>query len=96
MAEVLTATEIKHAILDEVLRLTPDQVLERVIDGAGGSCEVCEPIVAKAKTLAQFTEIGRISFADASARLYEFNAEVCTHVGDAALTGVETPGLIYA
>jgi hypothetical protein len=97
LAEVQTATEVKEGILDEVLMQDSAQILDRVVAGGGSVCEACnDASLNKARTLASFTEIGRLSIAEAGARLEEFNVSVCGHIGSAAMGEVDLPELVAA
>lgn len=97
MAETRTGTEVKDEILDEVLSLDSAVILARVIEGGGLVCEACsDSSLGKAHTLASFTEIGRLSIADAGDRLAEYNLAVCGHVGSVAMTEVEQSELVAA
>lgn len=97
MAEVRTGTEVKDDNLDEVLALDSAAILAQVIEGGGPVCEACSySSLNKAQTLASFTEIGRISIADAGARLEEYNVSVCGHLGRVATVEVGLPELVAA
>lgn len=97
MTEVRTGTEVKEENLDEVLALDSAAILAKVIKGGGPVCEACsDSSLNKARTLASFSEIGRLSIADAGARLEEYNVSVCGHLGSVATGEVGLPELVAA
>ena len=97
MTEIRTGTEVKDEILDEVLTLDSATILARVIEGGGPVCDACsDSNMNKARTLASFTEIGRLSIADAGDRLAEFNISVCGHIGSVIMPELAEVDLVGA